>query len=216
VRKRSQDERAQRKKTYVYGCGGHIRKGKSVCSLGAVPQPVLERAVVDAVVAFYEPLRGKGSRERIVATLRTQLETDAQTIEAKRDEAVKRLKKLDRTMRNLLDNLTARNRDVVDRRIDELERDRNAADQQIEALDHTALSMAEVDSCAAEVAEFTASLEQILCAGHPDERKAALRRCIATISVHTETRTGTVRVRKLPVAFGVEHGAEFQQLEVRW
>jgi hypothetical protein len=42
--KRSQDELAQRKKTYVYGCGGHIRKGKSVCTLGAVPQLALEQA----------------------------------------------------------------------------------------------------------------------------------------------------------------------------
>jgi len=213
--KRSQDECAQRKKTYVYGCGGHIRKGKSVCTLGAVPQLALEQAVIDAVVKFYEPLRGEGASPTIAAMLRKHCAADAETIEAKRDIETKRLKKLDTTVRNLLDNITGRNRELVDRRIEELERERDAIATHIDALDQMALSASDADHIADEVADFVNGLEQSVRFGDSEHRKGSLRRCITQMTVDPEHRTASITVRCLPGS-AVKQSESVECLRLHW
>ena len=71
----------------------------------------------------------------------------------------KRIKKLDTTIRNLLDNITERNRELVERRIEELERERDAIATHIDALDQMALSASDADHIADEVADFVNQLE---------------------------------------------------------
>jgi len=213
--KRSQDERAERKKTYVYGCGGHIRKGKSVCTLGAVPQLALEQAVIDAVVKFYEPLRGEGAAPMIATMLRKNCEADAEAIEAKRAAQTKRLKKLDATVRQLLDNITARNRELVDRRIEELERERDAIATRIDALDQMALSASDADYIADEIADFVNGLEHSVRFGVSDQRKAALRRCITQMTVDPEHRTASITVRCLPGSTGTQ-SESVECLRLHW
>jgi len=213
--KRSDDERAERKKTYVYGCGGHIRKGKSVCTLGAVPQLALEKAVIDALVTFYNSLRGDDARERIVAMLGDQCDADAQSMEVKRFVETRRQKKLDATLRQLLDNITVRNRELVDRRIEELERERDAIATRIDALDQMAMAASEIDQIAEEVAEFIADFEHCIRLGEPDQRKAALRRCITQLTVDPDARTASIAIRHLPRSTFL-HGEPAEHLKLSW
>jgi len=212
--KRPPEERAQRKKTYVYGCGGHIRKGKSVCTLGALSRPALEHAVIDAVVKFYEPLRRADAAEKIAAALRTRCDGAANTIEQSRSTELRRLRKLDILVRNLLDNITARNRELVDRRIEEFDREREVIERRIEALDQQAMSEAEIDEIAAETTDFLQDMDHTLRSGHADERKAALRRCIHQLLVHPEVDAATVMVRPIPTGSGSRHDGAAQELRV--
>lgn len=205
--KRCPEERGPRKKTYVYACGGHIRKGKSVCTLGAVPQLALEHAVVNAVLKLNEPLTDKSAEARITAALLAQLDKEVSLGKATRAATTKRLRKLEATVRNLLDNITARNRDLVDRRIDELERERESLEQRLASLDQLAMSAAEVKANAAEIAEFARRLATTLKEGPPDERKAALRRWVRQIVVDPTARSATLILRELP-AFGAPYEDE--------
>lgn len=205
--KRSPDEDGRRKKTYVYGCGGHIRRGKSVCSLGAVPQMAMEMAVVDAVLGYYEPLRGAGARAKITTLLHVQAAIDVEGNEAKRAEASKRLKQMDGKIRNLLDNLTPTNRELVDRRIEELERERAVIEHELEAIDYLAASLAGVDEAVAETATFLASLEATLREGEQIERQAAIRRCVKSLTINVEQRAADIAIHQVPTA-GWDHEKE--------
>jgi len=69
------------------------------------------------------------------------------------------------------------------------------------------MSAAEIDASAAEVAEFIEQLATTLANGEPDERKAALRRCVNQISVEAKLGTATLRVRELPTV-GMPSGDE--------
>lgn len=212
--KRPPEERAQRKKTYVYGCGGHIRKGKSVCTLGAVSQPALESAVIAAVLKFYEPLQNVDAVEKIAASLRMRNEGETSTIEQNRTAEMKRLRKLEAKVRNLLDNITTRNRELVDRRLEELDRERESIERRIEAIDQQAMSAADVDEIAAETAEFLKTLNHTLGNGDPDERKAALRRCVHQIVIRAESGAANVMVHPIPTGGSSHYDDAAQELRI--
>jgi hypothetical protein len=66
-------------KTFYYGSGGYITKGSSVCQLGPILQEKLKKAVIDAVLKFYEPYLSGAGRKRLSTQIHQQRLADAQT-----------------------------------------------------------------------------------------------------------------------------------------
>ena len=60
-------------RSFEYACGGYVRHGRSVCTVGSIAQLALEESVVRAVVAHYSGFRGEDARERIAAALDVQI-----------------------------------------------------------------------------------------------------------------------------------------------
>jgi len=86
-------------------------------------------------------------------------------------------------MRNLLDNLTAANRVLVDQRLVELSSEREALQQRADTLERMVLSQAELDQTVREARRFLADLPATLATDGQDLRQAALRRCVSPITV---------------------------------
>ncbi len=113
-----------------------------------------------------------------------------------------RLKRIDTTTRNLLDNITKANRQLVDRRLEELNKERERLETQIESLERLALTEAEVHDLVAETARFVACLEPSLREGPLDQRQAVVRRCVDQIVIDREKHEAKIEVRVLPSIVG--------------
>lgn len=195
---RPKNERRQRTRRYVYGCGGYIRLGRSHCSFGAVRQDLLEELVIRRVVEFYDRYAGPVGREKIAEALNFQLGANQEQIKDKRKGLAAKSKKIEKTTRNLLDNITATNRDLVDRRIEELRREQEQLEREIEAVELSEATSNEFDGAIDEASGFVSGLDGSLRQGPMDLRQSAVRRCVAQIRIDAESRRAVLEIRVLP------------------
>lgn len=194
--KRMDAERTQRQRTFVYACGGHICHGKSVCQLGAVPQQMIEVAVVKTVIEFYQPLRDK--RERIASLLEQQIGQSARDAARKRQVLGARLRKLEQLTRNLVDSITPVNRVHVDRRLSELDQERQQLEETLNALEAATLAKADAELLIEQTAELAESLATALTLGTQEQRQTIVRQCIESATVDVGQRQTTLTLQRLP------------------
>ncbi len=197
---RDHDPEAPRTRQLFYACGGYIRHGRSVCELGAVPLEFMESAVIEAVIGHYAPLTGANGLQKIERLLRAQV--DDEHIEGAKSAAKqrKRIEQIDAAIRNLLDHLTERNREIADRRIAELAEERERLERRLDSNTRASLAAGRIGSLAEEAHESVRSLGAILRSGSMEDRAATIRRCVERGVVECGERRVRVFVRALPVS----------------
>ncbi len=188
-----------RVKTFYYGCGGYIAKGRSICEMNAIPQKVLEETVIKMVLDFYRPLLSKGERTKLAEAVKAQIGSEAEEFVAARKRSQRELNKISKTINNLLDNITSANREFVDRRLGELKQQKHQLEARLEELDRLSLSRDEINSIVSDSMKFLAGLEFVLQQGLPQEKLVALRQCIEKISINKPAGTVELTVRSVPV-----------------
>ncbi len=191
-----------RAKCYCYACGGYIRRGRSVCKRGAVPQAAIEEAVIRAVLKAYEPFTGDHGRKALAGAV-------GESIGSERERAIERgaeiehaINKLELTTRNLLDNITAGNRAAVDARLKELQRERELLEHERDELEHASLGREEIKALIDDTARFVACLDGLLKEGAVNERQAAIRRCVESINYDRDTGRAKLHIRRVPIVMG--------------
>ncbi len=187
-----------RSKHYYYGCGGYITKGKSVCEFGEIPQDILEQAVIDAVLEFYKPYLEKDGRQKLAEAVKAQIGNEGEDFTAARQRAEEELERIGRIIENLLDNITQANRELVDKRLAELTKQRQQLESRLEELDRLVVSKAEIKSITDEAMQFLASLEFTLRNGLPQEKLEALRLCIERILIGQSAGKINLTIHKVP------------------
>jgi len=170
-----------RVRTYYYGCGGYITKGKKVCEMNPIPQKILEAKVIDAVLDFFKPYLDKGGRKKLAEAVKKQIGSEGKKLVTARQRAQAEQKKNGKIINNLLDNITPTNREYVDRRLNELKQQMLQLEARLEELDQLSLSQAEIDSIVTDSMQFLSGLEFTLHQGLPQEKLVALRQCIEKI-----------------------------------
>jgi hypothetical protein len=165
-------------KTYYYGCGGYITKGTNVCQMNAIPKDILEEAVIKMVLDFYRPYLEKEGRRKLAEAVKGQIGSEAEDFVTARQRALTEQEKVNKTISNLLDNITPTNREYIDQRLNELKQQRRELEARLEELDRLSLSQTEIDSIVTDSMQFLSGLEFTLHQGLPQEKLAALRRCI--------------------------------------
>jgi DNA invertase Pin-like site-specific DNA recombinase len=184
-------------RTYSYACGSYIAKGTKACSYNPVSQEVLERAVIDAVLEHYARYRGAAGLERLTREVREGLGVESQDLAAARERLDAQTRQIETKIANLLDHVTAANRDLVDERLELLRRDRAGFDARREELALLASRQTAVQDQVRELARFLDGLEFTLRHGLNVEQMAALRRCVEHVTVDRQAGTGTVSLRSL-------------------
>ncbi len=187
-----------RVKTFYYGCGGYITKGKSVCEMNAIPQKILESKVIDTVLDFYRPYLEKGGRQKLAGAVKAQTGTEKEDITSARQRAQTELESITKIINNLLDNITETNRDHVDRRLNELATKKQQIEARLEELERLSLSQAEIDTIVTEDMQFLAGLEFTLHNGLPQEKLVALRQCIEKIGINKPAGEITLAIYLVP------------------
>lgn len=185
-------------KCYSYVCGGYIRHGRRVCTRGAIKQDILERLVIDAVLGHYAPLKGKKGKEKIRALIEEQIGAEARELEREQQGLQQRLDEIQRITRNLIDNLTETNRAAVDKRLLELEAERQEVERAVESIAHRAMSKRAIDQLVDETGAFVNGLESTLNGTDHEQRQAAIRRCVAGIEIDRDTCHAAIDLRPLP------------------
>ena len=85
---------------------------------------------------------------------------------------------------NSLDNITLSNRQCVDKRLDELKKQRQQLDESLEGLERLSLSKVEIDNIVNEAMKLVSGLEFNLCQGLPQQKLVVLRQCIENIWIN--------------------------------
>lgn len=188
-----------RVKTYYYGCGGYITKGKKACEMNPIPQKILECKVIDAVLDFYKPYLDKDGRKKLAEAVKKQIGSEGEELAAARRRAQAEQGKIIKIINNLLDNITPTNREYVDRRLNELKQQRQQIETRLEELDQLSLSQAEIDNIVTDSMQFLSSLEFTLRQGLPQEKLVALRQCIEKIWINKPAGEIKLVIRIVPV-----------------
>ena len=176
----------------------YITKGKSICEINAIPRKVLELVVIDAVLDFFEPLLEKGGRSKLADAAKTQIGSELEELAVDRKRAHKELNKIKKTISNLLDNITHKNREYIERQLNELKQQREQLETRLEELDRFSLSQAEIDSIVTDSMKFLSGLEFTLRQGLPEEKLVALRQCIEKIWVNKPASQIKLAIRIVP------------------
>jgi len=187
-------------KTLHYACGGYIRHGRSVCTVGAVHKEQLETAVIEASIAFYKRYTIAEKGEALIKTaIRKQLGSQQEQAAERRVECEAEIERIDSLVRNLLDHIKVSNRDIVNQRLDELSRERDGFESQLASLDQAVLEDDEIQELVAETIAFAASLDSTLHFGSLDQRRTALRRCVDGIVIDHPNKRAELKLRVLPI-----------------
>ncbi|MCC7146348.1 MAG: recombinase zinc beta ribbon domain-containing protein [Phycisphaeraceae bacterium] len=189
-----------RVKTYSYGCGGYIAKGTSVCQMNPIPQAALESTVIDAVLAFYQPYLEPGGKRRLAEAIRAQLGNQSEDLFVAQQRVQTEQAELDGIIQNLLDNLTAANREFVDQRLTDLRERRDKLKLRNEELECLALAQSSLDSTVNEAMAFLKKLAFTLHEGLPQEKLVALRQCVERAWIDRAKEYVKIAVRRIPTA----------------
>jgi site-specific DNA recombinase len=184
---------------FYYGCGSYIRRGKTACRFGPVDQVLLEVAVIEAVCSYYAPLIEGGDRTKLAAAVHEAVGSEGEDIVAARRRAEEELHSIERTVANLLDNLTATNREFVDQRLEVLAKEKSATERRMDELQRVAISRAEIHSMIEEAWTFLQGLRYVLHSGAPAQRIAAVRQCLHRIELEPEEGRASLRLRFVPL-----------------
>ncbi len=190
---------ATRVKSYYYGCGGYITRGKKVCEMNPIPKEELEQEVIKAVLDFYRPYLQKNGRKKIAEIIKQQTGAEKEDLAAARQRAEDELNRISEIIENLLDNITETNREFVDKRLNELSNQRQQLEQRLEELDRLSISQVEIQATVADSIKFISSLEFTLHKGLPQEKLVALRQCIERTWINKPSGNIKLAIRLVPV-----------------
>jgi len=210
--------RGPRSKTWSYACGGYIRHGRSTCERGAVGKSVLESGVIDAVREYYRRFCTEPGHTALATEVdRLLLGESAGRTDAKA-KFTKRIERVDRATRNLLDNLSPATKELGERRLLELERERAECVRELTAHESLTATRREARAMADEAARYIAgmltTLDAWISSGPTSVNSEAittsLRRCVHAITIDAANATASVELRTLPV---LASGPAFQTTE---
>ena len=196
------DQNGRRKRTLGYACGGYIRHGRHVCEIGRINKDAVEQTVIKAVIDHYEPFMGDQGHERIAEALEEQIGGELKEVAKTQARMKSRLRTIDKKLRNMLDNITAANRDLVDTRIGELSLERERLESKLESLANLTFSQKEQEEIIAETSRFIGALPSLLTGEPLEDHQAAIRRCVEQIVVDRANSTLKIELRKVPTIAG--------------
>src|SRR5204862_4639866 len=107
--------------------------------------------------------------------------------------------KVEKSIANLLDNITTTNRDLVEQRLVTLREQRHTLTMRTQELDGVASAESQVVDLANDIARYVSDLEFTFSHGTNDEKQVALRRSVARIELDAPSRFAMLRLRPLPI-----------------
>ena len=125
---------------------------------------------------------------------------DNEELVAARARAEEEQERVGSIINNLLDNLTADNREFVDGRLKELSNQRKQLESRLAELDRLAASQAEIDNIVTDALQFIAGLKFTLTQGLPQEKLCALRQCVERILIDKPAKSVVVKIKAVPAS----------------
>jgi site-specific DNA recombinase len=165
-------------RTYYYGCGSYIRKGRSACRFGSVPQVKLEQLVVETALRFYKQYQGEEGLRRLSSAIVDCAGADWEDVTEVKRRAEQRLDDIAAEVSRILDALTESIRPLVEERLLLLNKEKTSMKTKLRGLEELECSQADQTAMAEECRSFLHDLPGRLNSSSPECRVRALRRCV--------------------------------------
>jgi hypothetical protein len=114
-------------------------------------------------------------------SVKNQIGSEGRDLNKARERAEAEKERISNIINNLLDNITSTNRQHVDKRLDELKKQRQQLEDRLEELERLSLSQDQIDNIVTETMQFLSGLDFTLQQGLPQEKLVVLRQCIERI-----------------------------------
>jgi hypothetical protein len=166
--------------------------------MNSIPQKKLEGKVIDAILCYYQPYLEKGGRDKLAHAIKEQIGFEKPDITEARGRAKTEQERISQIIDNLLDNITPTNRDHVDKRLNELNKQKQQLENRQEELERLNMSQDEIKVMVNEAMQFISGLDFTLTQGLPQEKLAALRQCVEKIHINKPDNVIKILAREVP------------------
>ena len=167
--------------------------------MNPIPKQELEQKVINAILDFYKPYLQKDGRRKLAEIIKQQTGSEKEDLSNARQRAEDELGRISKIIDNLLDNITETNREYVDKRLNELSKQKQQLEQRLEELDRLSISQEEIQEIVIDSMRFISALEFTLLKGLPQEKLVALRQCIEKIFIDKPAGIFKLKNRLVPV-----------------
>ncbi|MBM3329314.1 MAG: hypothetical protein FJY67_07565 [Calditrichaeota bacterium] len=186
-------------KTLYYACSGYVNKGKAVCERRVIGIDVLEGAVVGQIEAMLQRyFATPEGLEEIRRQVEAEMAVERPQIGEELDQVDIRLREIKQIITNLIDNLTAANREYVDARIIELKRETAVLEARRLDLEAAGAKRLELDRLVDQAVQLAGEFDRAFVEGTMEEKRLLVRAFVKEIVVDPDSGTARARVMVVP------------------
>ena len=196
----------ERIKTRYYVCGGAESKGKKHCRRQLIGKDELETDILNRIKTRVDEFLGDGGDKLLKSCLEEELETEYERPRDQRRKLEKQLRDLDKNIDRLLDSLTPVNKELIDRKLIKLKRERNDTQWELDTLKAVPNDAVDVGKLAGEILDSLGAFEDIFSEGTLEEKKEFIRLFVEKIEMDTEGNKAKLHIKRFPAPSGLATG----------
>lgn len=183
---------------FSYVCNGYISKGKSACLRRALPKEEIEDWVMDVIGEMIKSYFTGDNSAKLQKLIEQELESLIPDFGDELDGIEARLTEIEKSITNLIDNITSANRDFVDKRIIELRREISELEGRKRALEAEGKKRIEIEKIVEEAMVMASDYKRVFKEGSVEEKRYFLRVFLTRIDLDPQTGEGQARFVLLP------------------
>ncbi|MFH0765571.1 MAG: recombinase family protein [Calditrichota bacterium] len=186
-------------RTLFYACSGYVNKGKAVCERRVIGKEWLEGWVVDQIKTMLKQYfaTSEGLKE-IRPMVKAEITGERPEMGSELDQVEARTKDIKQTISNLIDNLTAANREYVDARLGELKREMVMLESQRLELEAAGARRMELDRLVDQAVQLAGEFEKAFIEGTMEEKRLVVRAFVKQIKLDPGSGKGWITISPLP------------------
>ena len=182
-------------KTLYYACGGYVSKGNSVCQRYVIRKEWLENLVLDKIQGILKEYFGsKAGLKKIRAMVELELETSLPEIGNELDNIDIRLRDIRITINNLIDNISADNKQFVDQRLREFKHEMAILEAKKYELETAGNKRVEMERLIEQAVEMSKDFKTVFEEGSIEEKRLIIRGFLNRVEVDPENRSVEVSI----------------------
>ena len=186
-------------KTLYYACSGYVNKGKAVCERRVIGKGFLEDWVVDQIETMLKQYfaTSEGLKE-VRQMVEAEIAGERPDVGSEIDQVEARMKEIKQTISNLINNLTAANREYVDARLVELKREMVVLESQRLELEAAGARRMELDRLVDQAVQLAGEFEKAFIEGTMEEKRLVIRAFVKQIKLDPGSGKGWITISPLP------------------
>jgi len=197
-------------RNYYYACNGYVTKGNTCCQRSVIPKDLIEGWVLEQIGRIVHSYLDDGGEAKLRQMVEQEL-AGASRFDGSALAAVRQHKAdIEATIENLIDNITATNREFVDQRIEKLRDETVVLERQEAALLEQQNREERAGEIAAQAYALIEDFPRLVAVGTVDEKRMLIRAFLSHINFDPKTHAGTAYFWSVPEMSKPEASADLR------
>ena len=180
-----------------------MSKGKSVCERHVIRQDVLETFVIDEIGQSLQEVLGQTDSEVLQELMKEYIDAPQEGFDDELAKLRERESDIRRKVNNILDNITAGNREFADERIREFKCELRETEPRLAELERAVGMKVDIEKATEEMLGFLREFDKVLAGGSIDERRRVIRAFVKEIRLDPQTNESQALLFNLPEPEGL-------------